>query len=383
MPTSNLPSSPSIENLRKQAKGLLRDHKADKAEALSRIKQSHPDFSKSESAALDRGQFTLQDAQLVVAIEYGFRNWPELAQTAQVSGERMGLVRDAIDEDDDSSLKRLLDDDPTLVQAEFAWTDRKDRSRSITPFRYAHMRNALGCMEVLKSAGADTRFLGHMLWCNAYNLKLTQIRRFLSLGVDPNRSGVMSAAIGSHWVFDVRRRHECINTLIEAGAVYEDGPVMDIHRGRLDALEDRISRDRSLLSSHFDYRSVDNMVTGVTLLHIAAAHNEVRCAQLLVELGAGIDTKARIREDGSGGQTPLYHTIGSPRGSCYDVFECLLEMGPDLTVRASIDHDGEIRQLTPLGYARARLDFYSRHKPVTRHSLAREIEKLRQLGAPE
>ncbi len=295
----------------------------------------------------------------------------------------MGLVRDAIEQDDGSGLKRLLDDDPGLVQAEFEWTDRKDRSRLITPFRYAHMRNALGCMEVLKSAGADSRFLGHMLWCNAYNLNLKQIRRLLSLGVDPKRNGVIEAAIGSHWVFDVRQRHECINTLIEAGAVHEDGPVMDIHRGHLDVLEDRIRRDPSLLSSYFDYRSVDNIVTGLTLLHISAAHNEARCAQLLVELGAGIDTKARIREDGSGGQTPLYDTIGTPRGSCYHVFECLLEMGPDLTVRASINHDGKIRELTPLGYARARLDFCSRQQPVPRNSLAREIDKLRQLGAPE
>jgi hypothetical protein len=380
VPTSNLPTSPSVENLRKQAKGLLREHKTDKAEALSRIEQSHP---KSGSAATHRGQFTLQDAQLVVAVEHGFRNWRELVRAVQISGEQVGLVRDAIDQDDGSSLKRLLDDDPNLVQAEFKWTDRKDRSRLIAPFRYAHMRNALGCMEVLKSAGADSRFLGGVLWANAYNLDLKQIKRLLSIGVDPNRSGVMAAAIGSHWVFDVRRRHECINTLIEAGAVYEDGPVMDIHRGRLDALEDRICRDPSLLSSYFDYRSVDNMETGLTLLHIAAAHNEVRCAQLLLELGAGIDTKARIREDFSGGETPLYHAIGSPRGSCYDAFECLLGMGPDLAVRASINYDGKIRELTPLGYAHVRLDFYSRHKPVTRHALAREIDKLRQLGAPE
>ena len=109
----------------------------------------------------------------------------------------MGLVRDAIDQDDGSSLKKLLDEDPNLVEAEFEWTDRKGRSRLITPFRYAHMRNTLGCMEVLKSAGADTRFLGGVLWSNAYNLDLKQIRRLLSLGVDPNRSGVMDAAIGS------------------------------------------------------------------------------------------------------------------------------------------------------------------------------------------
>lgn len=58
-------------------------------------------------------------------------------------------------------------------------------------------------------------------------------------------------------------------------------------------------------------------------------------------------------------------------------------MGPNLTVRASINHDGEIRELTLPGYARARLDLYSKQQPVPRHSLAREIDKLRQLGVPE
>ena len=215
MPTSRLPNSPSVENLRTQGTGLLRDYNALKAKALSRIKQSHPSFSASGTAAILRAEFTLEDAQLVVAIEYGFLSWQRLVETVEEREDRPGLVRDAIERDDGASLSRLLNDYPTLVQARFEWTDRKGRPRFITPFRYAHMRGSLGSMDILKRAGADSRFLGHMLWCNAYNLNLAQIKRLLSLGVDPNRAGVLAAAIGSSWVFDVGLRHECINTLIE------------------------------------------------------------------------------------------------------------------------------------------------------------------------
>ena len=375
--------SPTIENHRKQADGLLRDYHARKAQAFSRIKQSHPNFSASGTAEILSAELTLEDARLVVAIEYGFLSWQRLVEVVEEREDRPGLVRDAIERDDGARLSRLLSEHPALVQAKLEWTDRKGRPRLITPFRYAHMRSSLGSMEILKRAGADSWFLGHLLWCNAYNLNLAQIKRLLSLGVDPNRAGVLAAAIGSSWVFDVGLRHECINTLIEAGAVCEEGPVMDIHRGRLDALEVRIARDPSLVTGFFSYRKVDDTVTGYTLLHIAASHNESKCAELLIQHGADINAKAQMLQDGSGGQTPLYHTIGTPRGSCYDTFECLLAKGPDLTVRASMNHDGRIREFTPLGYALARSDFYPKQLPLPRLTTAREIERLRQVGAPE
>ena len=383
MPTSRLPNSTSIENLRKQSTGLLRDYNALNPKAFSRIKQSHPNFSESGTAAILRAEFTLEDAQLVVAIENGFLSWQRLVEAVEAREDKTGLIKDTIERDDGASLSRLLNDDPTLVQARFEWTDRKGRRRFIAPFRYAHMRGSLGSMDILKRAGADSGFLGHMLWCNAYNLDLAQIKRLLSLGVDPNRAGVMWAAIGSSWVFDVGRRHECINTLIEAGAVYEDGPVMDIHRGCLEALESRIGGDPSLGSAFFNYNVVDETVTGLTLLHIAAAHNETQCAELLLQHGADINAKAQILKDGSGGQTPIYHAIGTPRGSCYEAFDRLLAKGPDLTVRARMNHDGRIREFTPLGYALARSDFYPKQLPIPRLTTAREIERLRQFGAPE
>src|SRR5688500_6041561 len=71
-PRRSLPERPSLEQLRKQAKDLLRDARNGDATALAR------------SCAVGRpspgASLTLADAQLVVAREYGFASWPRLVR---------------------------------------------------------------------------------------------------------------------------------------------------------------------------------------------------------------------------------------------------------------------------------------------------------------
>jgi ankyrin repeat protein len=67
--TDPLPSAPSLEQLRKRAKELLRAHRAGDAEARARIAAHHPH---------PRDELRLSDAQLVIAREHGFPRWPRL-----------------------------------------------------------------------------------------------------------------------------------------------------------------------------------------------------------------------------------------------------------------------------------------------------------------
>jgi hypothetical protein len=69
LPVHPLPENSSLENLRKQAKDLLRDVRAGDAKALARVREFHP---RPEAAP------GLADAQLVVARGYGFPSWPKL-----------------------------------------------------------------------------------------------------------------------------------------------------------------------------------------------------------------------------------------------------------------------------------------------------------------
>jgi len=69
LPVHPLPEKSSLENLRKQAKDLLRDVRAGDAAALARVREFHtrPDAARG-----------LADAQLVVARGYGFPSWAKL-----------------------------------------------------------------------------------------------------------------------------------------------------------------------------------------------------------------------------------------------------------------------------------------------------------------
>lgn len=78
MPTKHLPSNPSLEHLKYQARDLLKTHQSQNSEASQRIREFHPRFSKSTDAFISETKFTLSDAQLTIAREYGFPNWARL-----------------------------------------------------------------------------------------------------------------------------------------------------------------------------------------------------------------------------------------------------------------------------------------------------------------
>jgi ankyrin repeat protein len=72
--SASLPPAPSLEQLRKQAKDLLRAHQAGDPDARARVAAHHP----SPAAALK-----LAGAQLVIAREYGFASWLRLRAYVQ------------------------------------------------------------------------------------------------------------------------------------------------------------------------------------------------------------------------------------------------------------------------------------------------------------
>jgi ankyrin repeat protein len=72
MPTRPLPNDPSLEHLRKEAKRLAQRVRAGDAAAIAQAREFHP------RAAEAIAQFSLTDAQLAIAREYGFASWPKL-----------------------------------------------------------------------------------------------------------------------------------------------------------------------------------------------------------------------------------------------------------------------------------------------------------------
>ncbi len=80
MQYKQLPSNPSLEHLKSQAKQLLKAHKENAPDALQRIRAFFPKFSDATESEIQNAAFGLQDAQLVIAREYGFASWTPLKE---------------------------------------------------------------------------------------------------------------------------------------------------------------------------------------------------------------------------------------------------------------------------------------------------------------
>ena len=104
--SKSLPSRPSLESLRKQAKKLARDIAAGDADAVARARAHVPQIDLP---------LTQRNAQLVIAREYGYAGWQDL--TGEVS-KRLGQnlewaaehARRIIHDNDVERLKQLLAD---------------------------------------------------------------------------------------------------------------------------------------------------------------------------------------------------------------------------------------------------------------------------------
>lgn len=83
--TSSLPSKPSIEHLRKQAKNVLGAQRAGDAAGAGPLRNLRP-FAAASDTELLAAHVTLHEAQAAVAMEYGFANWQRLRD--HVRGQR-------------------------------------------------------------------------------------------------------------------------------------------------------------------------------------------------------------------------------------------------------------------------------------------------------
>lgn len=115
--SKSLPSRPSLEQLKTQAKELLKALQAGEPTALNRFSENHPQGAHVGTFARD-ASWSLSDAQLVIAREYGAASWPKLrehvAAKLVATGDPMDLLRQAFTEDDATLFRQLLERHPAL-----------------------------------------------------------------------------------------------------------------------------------------------------------------------------------------------------------------------------------------------------------------------------
>jgi hypothetical protein len=127
-----LPARPDLDQLRHQAKDLLREARSGDDAAVARIR------AVSE-------QQTLASAQLALAREYGFASWPRLATEVR--------RRAILDARDVERLRALLVDEPEQATATMEhWCDHP---KGASPLAYVAMLRYDTARDLWRDAGAD------------------------------------------------------------------------------------------------------------------------------------------------------------------------------------------------------------------------------------
>src|SRR6266851_873296 len=122
MTARQLPERPNLEQLKRQAKDLLRSARANGSAALQRFRIL-PAFANISDADLAHRSFALHDAQSVIAREYGFDSWKALHERVdELTLESAAAVDQFIEAATDGRrdrAERLLALYPPIARANF------------------------------------------------------------------------------------------------------------------------------------------------------------------------------------------------------------------------------------------------------------------------
>ena len=190
------------------------------------------------------------------------------------------------------------------------------------------------------------------------------IRKLLAKGVDPNAPIKGKPPIVQLYEMYARSSAfaDCLSAMFEAGARLEDEVLKAVLLDDASALRGILERTPGERDRIINIDCTFTALKGVTPLHVCAEYNSLACARTLLEAGADIDARAIVQPDGTGGHTPLFHTVNSIHAYCRPMMELLVEAGASLDVRADslmwgggFDWETVIFEVTPISYAQCGL----------------------------
>ena len=372
MTKRHFPVRPNLEQLRHQAKDLLRAFRCGDPEAVEDFHEHHTKTVEPESARL-------ADAQFVLARSYGLPSWPRLVTACRMT--------DAIWRGDVEAVRALVLRDPRLLEEDA----RGVEGNWGPPLSYAANVGQDAIIEMLRGLGADDleyafgraclqghigtarklhammgrpRPADHFLSWSAYTLNVEGTALLLELGARVyDDDGERLAPVDVVLETDSRKpeaKQRILALYAEHGFAYPDTPMMALHRGRIDLLEEHLRRDPELLRRTFSHEEIfpvelgchdevlathGTPLAGTTLLHVCADYDEIEIARWLIERGIDVNERARVDADGFGGHTALFGTVVSQpnfwinhhgRTPEAPFTRLLLDHGADPNVRVSL-----------------------------------------------
>jgi hypothetical protein len=389
----HFPVRPNLDQLRHQAKDLLHALRRGEPEALAEFDKHHP--GKATAATIK-----LADAQLVLARSYGLPSWPRLVTACRMT--------DAIWRGDVDSVRKLVLKDPRLLhQAARGLPDsnwgppmsyaanvgrdqiiRMLRELGATDVQHAFDRACLqGQIETARSLLAmGAQVTPGCVQGPCETLNHAGLELLLGLGADfadaeGSRLAPVALLLQTYCRYP-EGKHRCLELAASEGIEMPDTPVMAVHRGRIDVLQEHLRRDPRLVGRTFSHEEIyppelgcsedhslalhGTPVAGTTLLHISIDFDEMEIGRWLIDHGADVNAKAEVDADGFGGHTPLFNCVVSQAYLCGRQRDAafariLLDQDADPNQRASLrkqlrfvadESMHEYREVTPLAWGR-------------------------------
>lgn len=390
MADRHFPVRPDLEQLKHQAKDLLRAIRRGDASALAELKKHHPE-------RIEPGAAKLADAQLALARSYGIASWPRLVLACRLI--------DAIWLDDIDAVRKLVTKHPALLHEDargvkgnwgppMSYAANLGRDRVIVMLRelgaadvqFAFDRACLqGKLETARKLYAmGARPLGDCVMGPAETQNAAGMALLFELGAPPSDSHgdrlAPVAMVLETYARNPKGKHQCLELLAEKGIALPDTPPMAVHRGRIDLLEQQLRRDPGLFARTFSHEEIYPPELGChadhslalhgtplafgTLLHLCVDDDEIEITRFMIERGADVNAKAAVDADGFGGHTARFGCVVSQpyrNGLRQDdsFARLLLDHGADPSARASLrkqlrgvedESMHEYRDVTPLAW---------------------------------
>src|SRR5450631_1498739 len=262
----HFPVRPNLDQLKHQAKELLRAVRQGDPAAVAEWRKHHP---KQSTQPIDPATAKLADVQAALARSYGLPSWPRLVTACRMT--------DAIWRGDVDTVRSLIVKAPRLLH---------EAARGVPdsnwgpPMSYAANVGQDAIIAMLREMGAED--LQHAFDRACLQGQIETARRLHAMGAHVVPGMVMGPcetlnAEGLALLFELgaeladehgdrfapvallletycrgpQGKHRCLELVAEHGTTLPDTPPMAVHRGRIDLLEAHLRRNPQLLSRTF------------------------------------------------------------------------------------------------------------------------------------
>lgn len=365
MSPADLPFDATLEAYRQEADALFRAWSSRAEAAEWRFKWMHPQLRDKSVADVRAATLDLAEAQTVVAREYGFESWADLAAFTEAVRQDGPIARfetavEVVVSGDLARLRSMLHEHPGLVRARSARRHRATllhyiAANGVEDGRQKTPRNAVEIARLLLEAGAEVDALAEM-----YEAECTTMSLLVSSGhpAEAGLQGALAETLLDHGAALDGRGSKWRSALMTALAFGYLGTAETLARrgAPLDNLAAVAGLGRAgevarlLPAADPESRHI--------ALALAAQHGHTDIVRLLLD--AGEDPNRYNPHGFHSHSTPLHQAVASNHA---DVVRLFVERGARLDIHDTLYHG------TPLGWA-----VYGERTAIA--------ESLRAQGAP-